>query len=309
MPDGRMNVAVSVDGAYIMPLEVMLHSLARNVDRELHVYLLYGSLDEVGRKSIRDFVEGRCGGRLHEVFIDGKPFEEYLDPRSSWSVEMFYRLMLPYVLDPDVGRILWMDADMVVCGNIDGFYDADMGRRYLCGVPDRDGREHAARLRLDPRQTYFNSGMLLFNLPAIRKEIPERRIFEFLAENRGRLRLPDQDALNCLMGHNALMLDERIYNNQDHLYGKLPHDARVIHYVQNIKPWKAYYCGDRYAASRFWEYASGCGFRRGIFSPVGNSVGRLLFPVYKGMKSGRIYAAYHKLRYCRPPYRGGTGAG
>lgn len=306
MPDARMNVAVAISPVYVGPLKVMLRSLAMNTGRELHIFLLHSGLDAAALGSIGSFVEKECHGMLHVVPVDAGLFEDYLGCIAGvLPVEVYYRLLLPYVLEPGIERILWMDSDMVVCGDIDGVYDTDMGCRYLCAAPDRDGREHAARLGFPAGQAYFNSGLLLLNLPAIRNDISREQMFEFLASNyEEKIRLSDQDTLNCLLGHNALMLDERIYNNQNHLYGKVARDARVIHFVQNIKPWKVYYCGDRYAASCFWEFAQGCGFKRGAFFPAGNAVGRVLFPVYERMKSGRLYAVYHKLRYGRYPYRG-----
>ena len=281
MSDNRMNVAVSVNSAYIMPLKVMLYSLAQNTDKELHIYLLYNSLNASERKSIKDFVEEKCRGTLYEVSIeiDDKLFMEYLETRPQWSVEIFYRLLLPYVLDPAIEKILWMDADMVICGNIDDFYDVDMGQRYLCATPDGDNEQSAKRLKLAPGQAYFNSGLLTFNLPDIRKNISKQQIFTFFAQNYKMLNCGDQDTLNCLMGHNVLLFDKRIYNNHEHISGKITDDVRVIHYI-GIKPWKIYYCGGRYAASCFWKYASQCGFKRSVFLLVGNNIARLPVPLY-----------------------------
>lgn len=303
MADNRMNIAVSVNTAFVMPLKVMLYSFAQNTDRELHIYLLYSALDASERKSIKDFAEEKCHGTLHEIFIDGKLFAEYHDARFAWSTEMYNRLLLPYILDPAIEKILWLDADMIIRGNIDDFYDADMGQAYLCAAPDDIYKDRARWLPLAQTQTYFNTGILTFNLPAIRKDFSQQQIFAFFSQNHERLRFPDQDALNCLMGHNVLLFDERIYNHQGHLSGKPAEDVRVIHYVTNAKPWKACYCGDKSAASCFWNYAGECGFKRSVFSRMGNGIARLLFPIYLKMKSGRLYAIYHKARYGQYPYQ------
>ena len=302
MSDNRMNIAVSVNAAFVMPLKVMLYSLAQNTDRELHIYLLYSALDASERKLIKDFVKERCHGTLHEIFIDGKLFAKYHDTKFPWSMETYYRLLLPYILDPVIEKILWLDADMIIRGNIDDFYDADMGQYYLCAAPDATCKDCANWLNLDKNQTYFNAGMLTFNLPAIRKDILQQQIFAFFEQHNDKLRFADQDALNSLMGHNVLLFDERIYNNQEHLYKKIEDDVRVIHYVSNVKPWKVSYCGGKYAACCFWELAGQCGFKRSVFSLIGNAVARHLFPIYLKMKSGHLYAIYHKLRYGQYPY-------
>lgn len=294
-----MNVAVSVNSAYIMPLKVMLYSLAQNTGKKLHIYLLYCSLNAAERGSVKAFVEGECHGTLHEIFVDEKLFVKYPYNKSLWSVEMFFRLLLPYILDPTVEKILWLDADIIVCGNIDGFYDMEMGGHYLCAAPDHSGKELGERLNIDPKQTYFNSGVLIMDLPAIRDNISQEQLLTFMVRNKERLRFPDQDALNLLMGHNVLLFDELIYNNQEHLHKKVAKNVCVIHYIMPIKPWKFYYYGDKYAASCFWKYAGQCGFKRSVFSLAGNSIGRRLYPFYLKMKAGRLYAIYHKLRYGR----------
>ena len=300
MSDNRMNVAVSVNSAYIMPLKAMLLSLAQNTDKKLHIYLLYCALNVSERKEVRAFVEGKCHGVLYEVFVDDKLFIKYPYAKSLWSVEIFFRLLLPYILDSDVEKILWLDADIIVCGNVDSFYDTDMGRHYLCAAPDYSRNDLAKRLNLDSGQTYFNSGVLIMNLPMIRADIPQEQLFGFMVRNRERMRFPDQDILNLVMGHNVMLFDELIYNNQGHLHGKVTKDARVIHYILPAKPWKVYYYGDRYAASCFWRYAVQCGFRRSIFSLAGNSICRRLYAFYIKAKSGRLYAIYHELRSERP---------
>ena len=300
MSDNRMNVAVSVNSAYIMPLKVMLFSLAQNTDKKLHIYLLYCSLNAAERGSIKAFVEGECHGALHEIFVDEKLFAKYPYNKSLWSVEIFFRLLTPYILDPTIEKLLWLDADIIVCDNIDGFYDMEMGRHYLCAAPDYSGKDLAKRLNMDPKQTYFNSVVLIMNLSAIRAGISQEQLFEFMVQNQERLLFPDQDTLNLLMGHSVLLFDETLYNNQEHLHGRVTKNACVIHYIMPIKPWKFYYYGDKYAASCFWKYAGQSGFKRSVFSLAGNSIGRRLYPFYLKIKVGRLYAIYHKLRYGRP---------
>lgn len=305
MSDNRMNVAVSVNSAYITPLKVMLFSLAQNTNKNLHIYLLYCALSVSEREGIKTFVEGKCCGVLHEIFVDEKLFSEYPYARSLWSVEIFFRLLLPYILAPTVEKILWLDADIIVCGNIDGLYDMEMGGHYLCAAPDYSRKALAKRLNLDPDQTYFNSGVLIMNLPMIRACISQNQLFEFMVRNRERLRFPDQDTINLLMGHNVLLFDELIYNNQGHLHRKVTKDACVIHYIMPTKPWKIYYYGNKYAASCFWKYAVQCGFKRSVFSLAGNGICRLLYAFYVKIKLGHLYAIYHKLRY-RQPYQNQT---
>lgn len=60
-------------------------------------------------------------------------------------------------------------------------------------------------------------------------------------------------AEGCLMGNNVVLSDDLIYNNHGHLSEEITDDVCVIHYIMNVKPWKDFYCGGRYASACFWN--------------------------------------------------------
>lgn len=287
MQDHKMNVAVSVNNAFVMPLKVMLYSLSENTAKDLHIYLLYNDLSDRNRESIRNFVRKYCHATLHEVLVDGSLFRSYVDPKSMFSVECYYRLMLPYFPEISVDKILWLDADIVVCNNIDDFYDADSNDVYLTatcffGKGDSERRNlHKQRLNIPQEQKYFNAGVLVFHLSEIRSDFSQQQILDFCNQNKEILTFLDQDVLNFLMGHNTLFFDEYIYNDQEHLAGEHIRDARVIHYITFMKPWKFYYQGDDFARSCFWNYARKCGFKLNyaVFL-IGYNICKVVYPLY-----------------------------
>lgn len=142
----------------------------------------------------------------------------------AWPFVVLYRLGIP--LHPAFAgydRILYLDTDTLVLSNrVDMFLDADLSGHELGGVVDTVQEEHdhirrnldvdlrrdfAAKvagrygqvLRLRP---YVNAGVLLWNMPEIRKDIPwykERLNMFWEAECRGRFGFLDQDFVNSMM--------------------------------------------------------------------------------------------------------------
>jgi len=288
----EMNIVAAVNDKFVKPLKVMLYSLACNTERELKIYLMYCDLSEKNIAILARFVREQCHGELLPVRVDQEAFREHDATKSMFSVETFYRLFIPYMLPENVERALWLDADMVVCGNIDDFYDSSFHwlEETACGEisegarqsaksgwaagqeallvaawNDRDRKkfhEYKERLGEDLRSNaYFNSGVVLYNIPAIRRRLAPEEIMEFWHTRQPKLKFLDQDILNCLFGTETILKDSTIYNNQAHADEDAKEQlekARVIHYITYRKPWKLYYegSGDRI----FWNYARKCGF-------------------------------------------------
>ena len=69
------------------------------------------------------------------------------------------------------------------------------------------------RLHSDsPINGYFNSGVLVMDLAAQRRELDPEDIFRYAADHAAELILPDQDLLNALYGSRVLPLDDSVYN-------------------------------------------------------------------------------------------------
>ena len=61
-------------------------------------------------------------------------------------------------------------------------------------------------------QAVFNSGVLLMDLEAGRREIQPQAIFRYAQEHAKELVLPDQDILNALYASRILALDDYVWN-------------------------------------------------------------------------------------------------
>ncbi|MCI8752319.1 MAG: glycosyltransferase family 8 protein [Lachnospiraceae bacterium] len=262
-----MNILVSVNDAYVHPLAVMLTSLLHNNrDRKIVIYLLYSNISNLNIKKLNRLIK-----HFNAELIPIKINNGFLDriPINDFAKETYYRLFAFKFLPKTLKKILFLDPDMVVTGNIAELYDTDLPKDCcFCAVEDmsKDIENSKKRLRIPENCSYYNSGTLLMNLDTIRNVFDEDKIIEYAVKNRFTLYYCDQDLLNVFFGNNIQRLEscynfEARFHNLYDIFGyiienlKLRHEfPKIIHYMGYQKPWKKGYGGkyqllfNRYAA-------------------------------------------------------------
>lgn len=118
------------------------------------------------------------------------------------------------------------------------------------------------KLGLKKEDSYFNSGVMLFNLALFRKEIKLEDIMALIEEKREALRYFDQDVLNCLL-KNHIKLCSQEYNTQTYSFDQyslsdIKDTAVVIHYTGLPKPWSPEYNGT--LDYLYWKNSLNAGF-------------------------------------------------
>lgn len=130
-------------------------------------------------------------------------------------------------------KLLYLDTDTVINKDLSELYSTDINNFELAAVEDYLGKTFKYK-------GYINSGVLLLNLPMIRKT----RLFEKtrLACKTKKMWFPDQDALNKFIRRKKPL--ETKYNEQHKLKDDtvIRHFSKTIkwlpfYHTQNIKPW------------------------------------------------------------------------
>jgi len=263
-----LNILVTLNSNYIKPLKIMLKSLFINNPKEdFSIYIMHSSLTALELQDIRSLVENH-GHRLFEISVKGGYFDE-APVVKHYSKEMYYRLLAARFLPQDMDRILYLDPDILIINSIRELYDTCLGDcLYAAAYHDRVSVKSINRLRLRPYEIeeYYNSGVLLCNLPRQREVINEKEIFDFVEKNKSTLILPDQDILNALYSKSIKPVDEILYNYDPRFYnyykiisnGKYDMDyiiynSSIIHFCGKQKPWKKGYSGKFYSLYKHYE--------------------------------------------------------
>jgi len=113
-------------------------------------------------------------------------------------------------------RVLFLDADVIVCDRLDGLWETDLRGAYLGAVTNVFEPEYAhrpAELGLRSVQDYFNAGVLLLDLDALGRDRCDRALYEYGVAHAGEeersLLFRDQDVLNAVLAGRRLPLDPR----------------------------------------------------------------------------------------------------
>ena len=112
-----MNILMAFNSEYCKPAMVTMHSLLCNHDCEVVFYIIYSRLTEAEKDRISEITMAEGHGRC--VFLQVVE-STYADlPTLEWiSPETYYRLLAQKLLPESVDRILWLGADVVICGGI-----------------------------------------------------------------------------------------------------------------------------------------------------------------------------------------------
>ncbi len=250
----EINVLVTLDENYLPHLNVMLFTLIEtNHDCIFSVYLLHTSVRSDALKPTEKIL-GNAGRLIpiqtHDLNLNHAPTTE------RYPKEIYYRIFAARYLPETLDRILYLDPDLVVNSSIVPLYRMDMGNNYFAAASHTGPflqKLNTLRLDMEMDEPYINSGVMLMNLPLLRRDQNFEDVFDFIEERRKLLVLPDQDIISGLYGNRIYVLDAFRYNMTERLYqlhapfGKdldwVRENSVIIHYCGRNKPWKEHYIG------------------------------------------------------------------
>lgn len=258
-----MNVVYASNDGYARHLGVSLYSLLdRNqLEEEITVYLLSVGLSEENRERLLGIAEHF--DRKLEIIEMGALKERfpYEIDTGGFDISAMGRLFVGAVLPETVERVLYLDCDTVVLGSLRKLWDTKLSG-YLLGAVMEPTIYPAVkeRIGLTGEDPYFNSGVLLIDLAAWRREKAEEAILEFYKSLGGKTFACDQDTLNGALRGRFKPLSPR-YNfftnyryfhykdlaDQSPSYKAVSEDMfrrakshpAIVHFMGDERPWKA----------------------------------------------------------------------
>lgn len=252
-----MNLLVTIDENYLLPCEVMLHSLFAGDPnaKEVSVYLLHSSMPPKKLEELR-----RCcacyGATLIPVAVDPSLFAD-APVSKRYPKEMYYRLLSSLILPLDIDRVLYLDPDILIVNPITPLWELDLGGNIFAAASHTgltemtNGINHA---RLNTEHPYFNTGVMLIDLNAARRVVTAEDIFDCVSAHEKELILPDQDVFNMLYGGYTLPVDDAVWNYDARKYSKymirssgkrdlnwVMANTAILHFCGRHKPWNEDY--------------------------------------------------------------------
>jgi len=243
-----MNILVSANDRYFMPLAVMLTSLFENSNNQsITVYFMYSQVSKENLYILKSLVE-KYNHQLVTLLVSAEDFVP-LKGEKRISGETFFRLLGPKYLPSDLRRILWLDCDAIVTKDIQELYDADLENCWIGGcIRPKESQKKSdiyfEKFGLQGLQNYINAGILLMDLNELRKLDMEKEIRECISKyGPDSFRYLDQDLINIIFHGKIKVLDYLKYNLMtNYKYAEsdmklLEEGCSIIHYAGKCKPW------------------------------------------------------------------------
>ena len=262
----EIPVFFSTNDAYIPFLDIAVSSLIRNASKAYRYRLIVLNTG-LAPESIEKILRRQCEGFTIE-FVDISREVDGIQSRFRnvyhFSVATYYRLFIASLF-PQYKKILYLDCDIVVLGDVSELYHTDLDGCIIGAAPEQfvrytpEFRTYAERAVGVSPDGYVNAGVLVIDLDEFRRHRIEEQFIDLITRYDFDLLDPDQAYLNYLCDGYIHVLPNGWNKEptQRTLEGKL----NLVHYALYKKPWQY---DDVMYGEYFWEYAKGSPFYEDI---------------------------------------------
>ena len=269
IPGGPVQVACCFDRHMELPFLVTASSIKRHLkcDRKVVVHAFHSDPLATEPGILFGLDSDNFEVRFQRI---ESPFRK-VEVTSRLTEATLLRLMLPSLL-PAIDRVVYLDCDIVVLNDIAALYDTDLVGQALAACLDysligihveNNWRFVVGPVVWDPAsyvtevvgltdwRTYFNAGILVFDLAKWREANLAAAAISYLERTAGRRLLNDQDAINNVVDGAFVRLDPRWNVNAcrtepefltagrtlQEIGELLRRDPWIMHYAGPDKPW------------------------------------------------------------------------
>ena len=274
-------VVFAADDNYVPQLTTTVYSAMKNADPSYFydVVVLQRNIAWDKQERLRDFFKQFPNMSLRFTNVERELSGHDLSTNNAHiSIETYYRFLIQKLL-PFYDKVLYLDSDIVINGDIAKLYNTDLQGKLLGAIRDIDflanlNVKHGKRmgyaknvLKMKNPYDYFQAGVLVLNTKAMRERYTIRQWLTY-ASNPAFV-YNDQDVLNAHCEGEVLYLPWEWNVVHDcggrvgNLFVQAPNDIydaymrsrnnpQIIHYAGFQKPWTDPDCD---FASIYWRYA------------------------------------------------------
>ena len=257
MTDKEIPIFFTTDDRYVPFLDVAVSSLIQNASKDyryriivLNTGILQENIDLVKRNECEGFAID-----FVDITEEVRGIQSRFKNVYHFSVVTYYRLFIASMF-PQYKKIVYLDCDLVVLGDISELYHTDLQGNIFAAGPEMfvqstpEFRYYAEKaLGVDP-SGYVNAGVLVVDLEQFRRHKIEEKFIELITRYDFDLLDPDQAYLNYLCDGKILTLPNGW--NKEPMPIPCEGELNIVHYALYKKPWQY---GDVMYGEYFWTYA------------------------------------------------------
>lgn len=285
----NIPIVLAADDNYTIYTGVCIESILSNSNKKYNYdfYILGEGMKPENVVKLRSVINKYDNASIKIVNIT--PLFDDIDKTSlfassGYNITVYYRFFIPEIFK-NFDKILYLDSDLVVNGDISELYSIDISNYYLGAVRDlymkvwrpNDKQEDYYLnniLKLKSENDYFQAGVMLIN----NKKFVEEDIFKKLMDKLDEIKTPvlnDQDILNAVCQGKVfyinndwnydwnienfdrndpfkLMISRYLTKKEYESYLQSKKSPKLIHFAGYDKPWAK---PSLPMAENFWKYA------------------------------------------------------
>lgn len=268
--NGKSEIPIffATDDNYVPFLEVALTSLLDNASRDYFysIFVLSTNLKQESKDKISS--HGTDYSKIE--FIEFKDafdnIQNLFHLRDYYSKETYYRFFIPDLL-PQYDKVLYLDCDICVAGDISELYNTDIKGLYGAVAQEevlwcnKEFSEYAPKALGIRTEDYFNAGVFLMNTKKFRKDHIAQQFLDLSKRFVFRI-IQDEDYLNVLCQGKVKMVGLE-WNKTSFESETFKMEPKLVHYKIIWRPWK--YENVKYE-DLFFKYAEMAGVKDKILA-------------------------------------------
>ncbi len=254
---GEIPIFFSTDNNYIPFLDVTIRSLIANASRDYkyHIVVLNTGLDEERTSKIKELEDENFQIDFADISYAVKDIEYKLPNEQHFGLATWYRLFIQSLF-PQYEKIIYIDCDLIVEGDISQLYNTDLEDNYVAGVVEHwilhspvFSYYTKEAVGIDSKY-YINAGVAVMDLNKFRENQIEQKFVDLINTYNFDVIDPDQSYLNYLCQGKIKYLPFEW--NRTPLENVECENPKIIHYALGMKPW---HDPKMFLAEHFWKYA------------------------------------------------------
>lgn len=212
MAEPPVSVMFAVTSSWLIPLAVAIRSLCLHSDprRNYELHIVHHGLEEEKMKELGKAVSGYPGVSLGFSLLPERLLRILRHRDCGRFSPLTYGRLLAADLFPQHDRLVYLDVDVLLKGDVAELYDADLHGAPIGAVRDcavlqsiSTGRlpghlEYISGMGVTDPFLYCNTGVLVMDLGQMREQETEDRLLRLLEAHPGSFPYMDQDIINIV---------------------------------------------------------------------------------------------------------------
>lgn len=196
------SIVYASDDRFSEILGVSLVSLYDNSKdlEDIKVYVLDSGISEENKNKLNSIPLEY--GRSSICYIKAENINDVLKidvNTDRGSLSQYARLFISKSLPLNIGRILYLDCDIIINSTISELWNIDMCGKTIAALKDAFSKYYRKNIDLESNDIMFNSGVMLIDLELWKYKDIENKLLEFIKKHNGKIQQGDQGALNAIL--------------------------------------------------------------------------------------------------------------